>query len=99
MNSLYFFTNHPVVTHAEFTDFLNADKPVSVVAREALLSCHVKAGHIVLVKPRLIISAPYGSAPKACPADPFHLAGKMSDDVVFWYQAAFGFFTCYQPWS
>ncbi len=97
MKSFYFFANRSVFTHAEFTEFLNAHEPCSVKAREALITRHVKAGHIVRVKVGLYISVPYGSNPDTCPVDPFLVAAKMSDDAVLAYQSALGFHTGYQP--
>lgn len=92
MRAKVFFATHPVFTHAEFTKFMEAGGSYNVKTRESLLKYHVKQGNLVRVRRGLYATVPLGTKPETCPADPYLIAARMTDDAILAYHTALEFY-------
>jgi predicted transcriptional regulator of viral defense system len=91
MRTKELFATHPVFTHAEFTRFLEAGGSSNVKTKESLLKYHVKQGNLLRIRRGLYMAVPLGMKPETCPADPYLIAAKMTDDAVLAYHTALEF--------
>ncbi|MFH1725392.1 MAG: type IV toxin-antitoxin system AbiEi family antitoxin [Elusimicrobiota bacterium] len=83
-----FFTERPVFTYEEFTNFLAGQNRTNARTRAALLSYHVGTGRLLRLRRGLFASVPPGVSPEDCPVDPYLLAAKLADDAVLAYHTA-----------
>ena len=86
-----FLAAHPVFTVPELDEFLAQQGSANPRTRDALLTHHRKRGHIVPVRRGLYVAVPPGTTPDTCPADPYLLAAKMTEDAVLAYHTALEF--------
>ncbi len=77
-----------VVTLAELHTCLDRKYSRNNRSREALISYHLREGHLVRVRRGLYAVVPPGMDPQACPVDPYVVAGKWAEDVVLAYHTA-----------
>ena len=86
-----FFARHPVFTVHEMANFLAKRGSESRWTRYALLTHHLKRGHILRVCRGLYAVVPPGADPNSSPVDSFLLAAKMTDDAILAYHTALEF--------
>jgi predicted transcriptional regulator of viral defense system len=77
-----------VITLNELREALDQDHSRHPRSREALLSYHLKVGHLARARRGLYIVVPLGADPATCPVDPLVLAGKWTDTAVLAYRTA-----------
>jgi predicted transcriptional regulator of viral defense system len=82
------FSRQPVLTHDELQAHLDQEYSQNKRSREALLSYHLREGHLLRVRRGLYVVVPPGSEPETCPVDPYLVAGKSADDAVLAYHTA-----------
>jgi predicted transcriptional regulator of viral defense system len=86
-----FFNENPVFRHGSFVAFLESTGSRRPKTREALLSYHVKAGHLLRLRRGLYAVVPRGLTPEDCPVDPYLLAGHLTVDAVLSHHSALQF--------
>jgi predicted transcriptional regulator of viral defense system len=82
------FTKHTVLTLDELQACLDQAYSRNKRSREAILSYHLREGHLVRVRRGLYAAVPPGSDPETCPVDPYLVAGKSTKDAVLAYHTA-----------
>jgi predicted transcriptional regulator of viral defense system len=83
-----FFSQHPVFTTEEVSDFLAGRGTESRWTRKALLAHHRQQGHIVRLRRGLYATVPPGADPVEAPVDPYLVASKLTTDAVLAYHTA-----------
>ncbi|MCE5276424.1 MAG: transcriptional regulator [Planctomycetaceae bacterium] len=78
----------PVVTLAELQAWLDQEYSRNKRSREALVSYHLRQGHLVRIRRGLYGVVPPESDPADYPVDPYLIAGKSSQDAVVAYHTA-----------
>jgi len=86
-----FFRTHPVFTVEDFAGFRSSGESHNVRTQESLLTYHVKASNIILVRRGLYAVVPSGAPAETYPVDPFLLASRMTKDAVLAYHTALEF--------
>ena len=86
-----FFDENPVFRHEDFVAFLESVGSYRTKTREALLTYHVKVGHLLRIRRGLYAVVPRGFDPAAYPADPYLLAGHLAADAVLSHHSALQF--------
>ncbi len=81
-------SRQPVLTGDTLRAWLDREHSRNKRSREALLSYHLRAGHLVRVRRGLYAVVPPGSDPATCPVDPYLVAAKSADDAVLAYHTA-----------
>jgi len=87
-----FFSQRPVFTTDEFTEFLAGRDSFNPWTRQALLTYHTKRGRILRVRRGLYAVVGPGASPDTWPVDPYLLASKMTGDAVLGYHTALQFY-------
>jgi predicted transcriptional regulator of viral defense system len=87
-----FFREHPVFTSQEYAYFLEKERRAGDRNREASLAYHLKAGHLLHLKRGLYAVVPPGGSLESFIADPYLIAGKLSEDAVIGYHTALAFY-------
>jgi predicted transcriptional regulator of viral defense system len=82
------FTKQAVLTLDEFRACLDRAYSPNKRSREAILSYHLRKGHLVRIRRGLYAVVPPGSNPETCPVDPYLVAGKSAQDAVLAYHTA-----------
>jgi predicted transcriptional regulator of viral defense system len=78
----------PVLTAEELQVWLDREYSRNKRSREALLSYHMREGHLVRIRRGLYAVMPPGSDPENSPVDPYLVAAKSADDAVLAYHTA-----------
>jgi len=78
----------PVLTAEELQVWLDREYSRNKRSREALLSYHLREGHLIRVRRGLYAVVPPGSDPETCPVDPYLVPAKSADDAVLAYHTA-----------
>lgn len=78
----------PVLTLAELGIWLDREYSRNKRSREALVSYHLRQGHLIRVRRGLYAVVPPGSDPATCPVDPYLVAAKVAGDAVLAYHTA-----------
>ena len=86
-----FFTNKPVLTHAEVLSCLGKAYSSNERSQASFLSYHIREGHLLRIRRGLYAVVPPGSDPVSCAFDPFLVAGKLAQDAVLAYHTALEF--------
>ncbi len=81
-------SRHSLLTQEELQSLLDADYSRNERTREAVLSQHVRQGHLIRVRRGLYAVVPPGTDPQTFPVDPYLVAGKLADDAVLAYHTA-----------
>ena len=94
MSLIEFFEQHPVFTHDECRQYLIAQGTDNVNTQRELLSYHLKKKNIVRIRREVYASLPISSRQSAesFQVDPYLIAGRISNDAVLAYHAAFDFY-------
>lgn len=100
MNSLDFFSTHPVFTHKEYLALRQTVDGRSPRTADSLLRQHQEKGRIVRVRRGLYVTVPPGTDKTGLHVDPYLLATKVADDATVAYHAALQFHGgTYAVWS
>ena len=81
-------SKQPVLTLDTLRAWLDREHSRNKRSREALLSYHLRQGHLVRVRRGLYAVVAPGSTPENCPVDPYLVAAKSADDAVLAYHTA-----------
>lgn len=84
-----FLRKHPIFTYEQFAKVADGNTRNTV---KALLTHHIKQGHVVRVRKGLFASIPYGADPATYPINPFLLGGYVAPDAVLGYHTALAFY-------
>lgn len=100
MDSLEFFSIHPVFTHKEYLAARQVVDKRNPRTADSLLRQHQEKGRIVRVRRGLYATVPPGTDKIGLHVDPYLLATKVSDDATVAYHAALQFHgRTYSMWS
>ncbi len=88
MTLLKLFSEQTVLTLEELRACLDKEYSHNKRSREAILSYHLRKGHLVRVRRGLYAVVPHGSDPEDCPVDPYLVAAKSAKDTVLAYHTA-----------
>lgn len=84
-----FLRKHPVFTYEHFARTARGGTQNTI---RAMLTHHIKQGHVVRVRKGLFASIPYGADPAAYPINPFLLGSYAAPDAVLGYHTALAFY-------
>jgi len=82
------FSKQTVLTLDELRACLDQNYSRNKRSREAILSYHLREGHLIRVRRGLYAVVPHGSDPESCPVDPYLVAAKSAKDTVLAYHTA-----------
>lgn len=82
------FLKQPVFTLADLRNTLDQEHSRNKRSREALVSYHLRHGHLIRIRRGLFAGVPPGADPESYPVDPYLVAAKSADDAVLAYHTA-----------
>ncbi|NLN02739.1 MAG: transcriptional regulator, partial [Lentisphaerae bacterium] len=82
------FLKQPVFTLADLRHSLDREHSCNKRSREALVSYHLRHGHLIRIRRGLFAVVPPGADPESYPVDPYLVAAKSADDAVLAYHTA-----------
>ena len=82
------FLKQPVFTLPDLRHSLDREHSRNKRSREALVSYHLRHGHLIRIRRGLFAVVPPGADAATCPVDPYLVAAKSADDAVLAYHTA-----------
>lgn len=86
-----FFATHPVFTVPDLDAFLAQEGTLNAGTRQALLTHHLRQGHVLRVRRGLYAAVDAASDARTAFVDPLLVASRLAEDAVLAYHAAVSF--------